>query len=152
MRGRQVWLFRQSGAKGQGPSSSWGFTPYPFTRAIGKYEKIACAAGRECAGLYFLTKWIAAARAILVGCTAPTIGYSAASGWHRLCEHALSNKPIFSGVCKNNRFYRPIIRVSPSAGDAAHSIPRQFCGKHVLCEHVLTAKRAASAACGWHRL
>ena len=33
--------------------------------------------------------------------------------WHVMCEHALSDKPIFSGVYRTDRFCRSIIRVRP---------------------------------------
>ena len=41
-------------------------------------------------------------------------------GRHRLCQHALTDKLIASGVCRNNKFYHPVIRAPPSARGASH--------------------------------
>lgn len=56
----------------------------------------------------------------------------------------LADKLAPSGVGGTDKFYRPIIRVSPSR--------ERVQGQHVLCEHALTGKLTSSAACGNSRL
>ena len=63
-------------------------------------------------------------------------------GKHSTGEHLLADKLAPSGVGGTDKFYRPIIRVSPSARS----------GKHGLREHALTGKLTSNFACGNSRL